>query len=255
MQRCLPVRTPSPLTLNPMPEYIPSMPFEDFYGSAADKTCFHMNGKCYIRRKPSPVFRNTEKQSQNAALHRRALDAWRGLEHETQKEWNRLAAPVISHRPPFDGKGKISGYNLFVSAYHGFAQLGDEHVPVPQPFVKFPPYSLEERPIARVEGDDLSLRLRLYIAGCDIPSRYRLLTRIQLTEPGRGRDRGKMRNYLALAPCAGLYSWTLFRIPDYRNVWKLDLQRYGFQCRYVLLDTVTGYRGFWQDYSSSFALE
>lgn len=41
---------------------------------------------------------------------------------------------VEPHRLPFDHTTRISGYNLFVSAYHGFATLGNEHVPSPRAF-------------------------------------------------------------------------------------------------------------------------
>lgn len=41
------------------------------------------------------------------------------------------AEEVEPHRPPFDHKAYISGQNLFVSAYHGFATPGNEHVPSP----------------------------------------------------------------------------------------------------------------------------
>ena len=37
----------------------------------------------------------------------------------------------------------ISGQNLFVSAYHGFFTLGDEHVPEPQRFDSIPPFAVK----------------------------------------------------------------------------------------------------------------
>ena len=43
--------------------------------------------------------------------------------------------------PPFDHKAFISGQNLFVLAYHGFATLGNEHQPSPVPFESFPPFA------------------------------------------------------------------------------------------------------------------
>lgn len=48
----------------------------------------------------------------------------------------------MPHKPPFDNKAHISGQNLFVSAYHGFTTLGNEHIPVLQRFVKFPPFAV-----------------------------------------------------------------------------------------------------------------
>ncbi len=53
--------------------------------------------------------------------------------HQTQLVWNRLAEEVEPHRPPFDHLTHITGQNLFVSAYHGFVTLRDEHVPLPAP--------------------------------------------------------------------------------------------------------------------------
>ena len=43
--------------------------------------------------------------------------------------------------PTFDHKAFISGQNLFVLAYHGFATLGNEHQPSPVPFESFPPFA------------------------------------------------------------------------------------------------------------------
>ena len=37
-----------------MPKYIPSMPFEDCYGSVGDLTFYHRNGQCYYRKRASP---------------------------------------------------------------------------------------------------------------------------------------------------------------------------------------------------------
>jgi len=67
---------------------------------------------------------------------------------------------VPSHRPPYDDNHHISGYNLFVSAYHGFAQLGREHVPAPQPYPQFPSAALELLQI--IPGTEVAtLRYRL----------------------------------------------------------------------------------------------
>ena len=53
-------------------------------------------------------------------------------------QWNEYAKDVPPHRPPFDGCGHITGHNLFVSAYHGFTQLGNEHIPGPEKWRPFP---------------------------------------------------------------------------------------------------------------------
>lgn len=100
---------------------------------------------------------------------------------------------VVSHRPPFDGKGKISGYNLFVSAYHGFAQLGDEHIPVPAAFEDFSVFVAEYSGVEAASESDLVLRFRVMLPECLEPTRYRLMTRLQLTNPGRGRQPGYLR--------------------------------------------------------------
>ena len=54
-----------------------------------------------------------------------------------------MAKGVVSHRPPFGQKNSISGYNPFVSAYHSFAQLGNEHIPEPVMFEPFPIFSMD----------------------------------------------------------------------------------------------------------------
>ena len=60
----------------------------------------------------------------------------------------------------------LSGYNLFVSAYHGFAQLGNEHVPEPQPYPQFPSAALEVLEITPSTGvgDSVTIRCRLTLA-------------------------------------------------------------------------------------------
>ncbi len=55
---------------------------------------------------------------------------------------------------------------------------------------------------------------------------------------GKGRNPGKMRNVLADRPC-GSSSVNLFIDP---SIWGLSLQKYQVHARFILLDTVTGYR-------------
>ena len=76
-------------------------------------------------------------------VHRRAIAAWRSLPVEQQDLWESYSLGVEPHRPPFDHTTRISGYNLFVSAYHGFATLGNEHVPTPRAFDSFPPFAVD----------------------------------------------------------------------------------------------------------------
>lgn len=97
-----------------------------------------------------------------------------------------------AHRPPFDGRNHISGFNPFVSAYHGFAQLGDERIPdptVPMPFSIFTIELLE----SFVQGGDQVLKFA--VNGAD--TRYCLLGKILLAEPGHGCLTGKLRNFIA----------------------------------------------------------
>ena len=51
-----------------------------------------------------------------------------------------------------------------------------------------------------------------------------------------------MRNFLALQNCPAPGGIIEFLIPDYKQRSQLDLPRYQINCRYRLLDTVTGYR-------------
>ena len=92
-----------------------------------------------------------------------------------------MARGVASHRPPFGQKNSISGYNLFVSAYHGFAQLGNEHIPELMMFEPFPIFSLDYLDCSAVDGGLLRLRFRLTLCGtndavgCWISSRLEIL--------------------------------------------------------------------------------
>lgn len=124
-----------------MPRFYPSILISDAYGSVGEVTFYHRNGKCYYRKRSHSRYPGTAAQTSALNVHRRALAAWREVPHQTQQVWNRLAEEVEPHRPPFDHKAFISGQNLFVSAYHGFATLGNEHQPSPVPFESFPPFA------------------------------------------------------------------------------------------------------------------
>ncbi len=69
---------------------------------------------------------------------------------------------------------------------------------------------------------------------------YRLLAKIQLTESGRGCHPGMLRNYLADELCGT--DPVHVRIPDYVSLAAAALNQYQVYCRFILLDTVTGYR-------------
>ena len=125
-----------------MPQFLPSVLISDAYGSVGDVTCYHRGGRCYYRKRTTGNYLGTAAQLSALDVHRRALAAWRPVGQSTQEIWNKLATQVEPHRPPFDHKAHITGQNLFVSAYHGFATLGNEHIPVLQRFVKFPPFAV-----------------------------------------------------------------------------------------------------------------
>ena len=225
-----------------MPKYIPSMPFEDCWASVGDITFFHIDGVCYWKSKAHPVFPGTLGQMEAQSVHLRALQAWRQLSPSVQEEWNALAITVPSHRPPFRKDHHISGYNLFVSAYHGFAQLGDEKVPVPKSPEPFPINIAQQHSVVKVRTDCIILRFKVTLEPGIDASRYWLLTKLQFTEPGKGRNGGYLRNFLASAPCSSADCIVDVPVPGYQDIWDLDLPEYQVHCRYLLLDRNTGYR-------------
>lgn len=166
-----------------------------------------------------------------------------------QEQWNTLALPVHSHRPPFRKDHHISGHNLFVSAYHGFARLGDEHIPEPQGYEGFPVFVCEYDSAAVENETNLSIRLRVRMENVVIPSRYRLAVRIQLTRPGAGRQPGYLRSFVASGNCTAKDCVARIVIPDYKDIWKLDLVSYQVHLRYFLIDSKTGYRNFFKSKS------
>ena len=225
-----------------MPRFYPNTRFSDCWASVGNVTFYHRDGICYFRSKAYSEFAGTAEQLENLGLHRRALRAWQGLDHQVQEVWRENARCVAAHRPPFDGRNHISGYNLFVSAYHGFAQMGNEHVPEPQAFVPFPIFSLDYSGCSRDGDGGLSLVFRLTLCGTEEFSRYRVLCKVQLEEPGMGRNPGKMRNFLSSSIPSGTSSEISVTIKGYQNIWGLSLDTYQLHLRYILLDTATGYR-------------
>ena len=225
-----------------MPRYIPNPQFSDCWASAGNVTFFHRDGVCYWKNKAVCEFKGTPGQLEQAELHHRALEAWRGLEHETQLQWNKFAVTVQSHRPPFDKSSHITGHNLFVSAYHGFAQLGAEHVPDPAPWEDFPVISLKFLKGEVIDEKDLQMTCRCLLPECQQPQRYRVVLKLQLTEPGRGRNGGYLRTFLALSNCISDDAEVVFLIPEYADIWPVIGPSYQVHCRYLLIDTETGYR-------------
>lgn len=231
-----------------MPKFKPSILISDCWGSVGDLTFYHVGGQCFYKKKATGAFPGTAGQLDQLEVHRRALAAWRTLEQEVQDVWNGLAEPVVSHRPPFDGNGRISGQNLFVSAYHGFYTLGDEHVPTPQAWEAFPVYSIEFQDAA-VYGGDLRLSFRTFFPEEVPANRYHILMKVQLTEAGRGKKPGLMRNFLAEEACSNDEGCALVTVDNFAERWGLNLDRYQVHCRCILLDRKTGYRTTYRELS------
>ena len=126
-----------------MPAYSPNLIISDCYGSAGSITFYHRDGKCRWRSKSTLSFAATPRQSAALDVHRRALAAWRTIPDTEKERWHEIARVAPPHRPPFGSGGHISGHNLFVSAYHGFHTLGDEHIPWPVEYRPFPVFVAE----------------------------------------------------------------------------------------------------------------
>ena len=220
-----------------MAQLRPNLFISDLYGSAGAVTAYHRGGKCFFRKRITQAPAGTGVSMSTSAVHLRALQAWRSLPQEEQVLWEPFAREVEPHRPPFDHKARISGNNLFISAYHGFATLGVEHIPVPRRFEPFPTFIVGLVGASAV-GETLLLSLQLETE--DPEGRYRLLTKVQLTRPGGGRNPGAMRNFLAEGT-ARSESQTV-AIAGYKSIWGLDLDSYQVHARCILLDTETGYR-------------
>ena len=220
-----------------MPKFKPTVLIQDCWSSIGDITFYHRNGQCFWKRKPNPRFPGTQAQLDQQLVHHRAIVAWQHLEHSVQLQWNEYAKVVPSHRPPYNEHHHISGFNLFVSAYHGFAQLGREHVPAPQPFPQFPPSALELLGIeAGFTPGTLSLRCRLHLTGTDNPARWHVSARIQLASSGVGSNPGKMRSCMGIKTSNNEVLFT---------VSKPNLQEYTAHIRYRFIDSITGYRNNW----------
>ena len=234
----------NPSIVEAMPKYIPNSRFSDCWASVGNITFYHRNGQCYFRKKSVCKFTQTIGQIAASEIHRRALAAWRKLDHYVQLRWNDYAKAVSSHRPPLDGTSHITGHNLFVSAYHGFAQIGNEHIPEPREWTPLPVAQIEL--VSAIEANDggaLRINFKVLMGdGCDA-GRYRLHLRMQLTRPGAGVRPGLMRTFIAeenVASNAGYEASVL--VEDYKAIWGLSLPEYQVHCRYSLIDTVSGYR-------------
>lgn len=221
-----------------MPKFHPTPVIQDCWSSIGNITFYHRNGQCFYKRKPYTQYRGTAAQLDQAQVHHRAILAWQQLPHTVQLQWRELAKSVPSHRPPYDDNHHISGYNLFVSAYHGFAQLGREHVPVPQPYPLFPISHLQLLQIdSGTSSETVTLRCRLTLQNTDNPARWHVSAKIQLTAPGVGCDPGKMRTYLGIRV---QLNEIVFVVP------RSDTEDYQVNLRYRLIDEESGYRNNWR---------
>lgn len=170
------------------------------------------------------------------------MAAWASLDSETQRLWNSYETGAESHRPPYDHKSHISGNNLFMSAYHGFALMEDEHTPVAHPFLMPPPF-LVTFDRATAETETLCLTVDAHVSQYAQPERYRLYARIRLTDPGKGYGVRGMRGFLAEGDCSQRMTIT---IPEYTEIWNLGSERFQIQAMCILLDSETGFRGQYQ---------
>lgn len=220
-----------------MPKYIPNTLFSDCYASVGNITFFHKDGECYFKTKAKPNFPGTAGQEIQLSIHQRGLREWRNLGHDEQLEWNALAGSVRSKRPPFNSSSHISGYNLFMSAYHGLACIGDERIPEPRPLPDFPAVCLEMTSATIINETDLQICFR--IIGDSIRENMRVIGKLQLTAPGFRSHRGKFRNHIGIMTDNVHVS---FLMHDYKTVSGLDLQEYQVHLRYFLIDADSGHR-------------
>lgn len=220
-----------------MPKYIPNSRLTDCYASVGNITFYHRDGECFFRTKAKPAFPGTAGQQVQLSIHQRGLQEWRNLSHDEQLEWNALARTVRSKRPPFNTSSHISGYNLFMSAYHGLACIGDERIPEPQPIPDFPVVCLEMASSTVINETDLKLPFR--ITGAPIPKTMRIIGKLQLTAPGYSAHRGKFRNYVATITSTG---HVIFTVPDFKTISGLNLNEYLIHLRYFFIDSTSGHR-------------
>ena len=250
-----------------MPAYSPNLLISDCYGSVGSVTFYHRDGKCRWRSKSTLSFAATPRQSAALDVHRRALAAWCTIPDTEKEIWHEIARNVPPYKPPFGYGGHISGHNLFVSAYHGFHTLGNEHIPGPMEFRPFPVFVAGFMGAETVNTSDLRITLRLSMQLEKEPERYTLLCKVQLAEAGKGCNPGRMRNFLAedvteTVP-AGMSTEALQKlsetvevrtvavtIPDYRAFSGIVSDSYSLHIHYMLIDRETGYRSQYQKLSA-----
>ena len=237
-----------------MPAYDPNLLISDCYGSAGSITFYHRDGKCRWRSKSTLSFTATPGQCAALDVHRRTLSAWRTIPDTEKEKWHEIARNVPPHRPPFGYGGHISGHNLFVSAYHGFHTLGNEHIPGPMEFRPFPVFVAEFVLANAVNTSDLRITLNLSMSEANNPTRYSLLCKVQLTEAGKGCNPGKMRNFLAAEDTTQSSNLLTLTIPDYATFSGISSTACTLHLRYLLIDRHTGYRSRHQSLSAEVSL-
>lgn len=220
-----------------MPKYHPNSRFSDCYSSVGNITFYHRNGECYYKVKPNPTFPGTPSQIDQLCVHRRAIRAWRELTHETQLQWNALAKNVKSKRPPFNTNTYISGYNLFVSAYHGLAATGQESTPIPAPIPSFPQIHLEYKTSTLKNGTDLQITFEAATT-IDTFNNYTLIGKLQITKPGYRPNTGKYRNYIPTIIQSGNKTHFTFTLSNQNE----DKSIISIHLKHFLVHTPTGYR-------------
>ena len=240
------------LNIKPLcPHTPPNLLISDCYGSAGSITFYHRNGKCRWRSKSTLSFTATPRQSTALDVHRRALAAWRTIPDTEKEIWHEIARNIPPYKPPFGYGGHISGHNLFVSAYHGFHTLGNEHIPGPMEFRPFPVFVAGFVGAETVNTSDLRITLRLSMQQEKEPERYTLLCKAQLAEAGKGCNPGKMRNFLAEdVPETVEVRTVVVTIPDYRTFSGTVSDGYALRFRCMLIDRATGYRSQYQKLSA-----
>lgn len=231
------MRTLHYLNFNAMPKYIPNLLFSDCYASVGNVTFFHIDGECYVKTKPRPLFPGTAGQQIQLSIHQRGLQEWRNLVHDEQLEWNALAKSVRSKRLPYNATNHISGYNLFISAYHGLACIGEERLPEPKPVPHFPIIYFK---LASAEiVNEADLQIVFLNTGDRVGDQFRIIGKIQLTTPGYKAHRGKFRNHLGNRLDSDQVS---FIIHNYRSASNLDLREYQVHLKYFLIDSCSVHR-------------
>lgn len=143
----------------------------------------------------------------------------------------------------------ISGYNLFMSAYHGLACIGEERVPEPRPLPDFPVVCLEPASAAVLNGTDLQMSFR--INGDTISDRLRIIGKIQLTASGYSCHRGKLRNHIGTINDDGQ---AIFTIRNYKDASGLNLNEYQMHLRHFLIDAESGHRSREQSLSAGISI-